>query len=166
MIGISQDSPQESLRLNLLDVGKLSHDVLRSKVLVDDSSIQTKLVAILQQGKKTIVATHGREREPRSAGGFHRTLFHDLVDDVLVVEEDDGLTQRGDGADGAVLVLEGEPVLVFRRSWRRDIFDVAEDGQGRWAWGEGELGFGLFAEEEGVEEDADEDDDALGEGQV
>lgn len=78
------------------------------------------------------------------------TLLEDLDGGLVVVDDDDGLAEDSDGADGPVEVLVLAPVHPFLRARRREVRDVADEGEALRARGQWQARRGL--EGEGGEE--------------
>lgn len=73
-------------------------------------------------------------------------LVEDLDGGLVVVEDDDGLAEDGEGADGPVEVLVLAPVDPFLRARRREVSDIADEGETFRARGERQARRGLEGE--------------------
>lgn len=82
-------------------------------------------VVAAEDKQASVAAEVGGELGRRAVRRLGRRARQQLVGRVAVVDEDNGLAEHADGADGAVEVLVRDPVLVLGPAAGRQVAHVA-----------------------------------------
>lgn len=129
-------SDKEAERLEILSVSELGADQLGTHLLVHQLTKVSELVAIRDKRKHHFETTKlASKRCAGSRRGLGGPLLKKLVHSIGAVENDHGLTEDVERADGSIEFLVLGPVLVLSCASGWEVEEVTDDREGlrpRW----------------------------------